>query len=312
MPSAVPFDAILLLSFGGPEGPDDVLPFLEKVTAGRGVSQERLEIVARQYDTFDGVSPLNAQCRRIRAALEDALALAGHPLPVYWGNRNWIPFLPDVVEKMAQDGVSRALAVATSAYRSYSGCRQYRDDLDRACAEVGMSAPVIDKIRPFYDHPTFIDLFAAATEVALARLDKRDVHLVFTAHSIPESMADAFDYQAQVNQVARLVAERAAPGIPWSVAWQSRSGPPSIPWLEPDINDELRRVAASGASNVIIVPIGFVSDHMEVLFDLDVKAAATARSLGLTLERAVTPGTRPEPEFIDMLVELIRERIPAN
>lgn len=306
---SAPYDAILLVSFGGPEGPDDVIPFLENVTTGRNIPRERLAVVAEQYDHFGGVSPLNEQCRRQRDALEADLAARGVALPVYWGNRNWAPYITDTVQQMTDDGVTRALAVFTSAYSSYSGCRQYRENIAAARAQV-VGAPEIDKVRAFYDHPGFVEPFAAATRAALEELGASS-HVVFTAHSIPQSMAATSDYEAQLREAARLVIERV--GEPaWSLAWQSRSGPPHIPWLEPDINDELERLASDGVDRVVLVPIGFVSDHMEICWDLDVQAAETAAAQGITLRRVSAPGTVPDQAFIGMWADLIEERIAVE
>jgi protoporphyrin/coproporphyrin ferrochelatase len=296
------YDAFLLVSFGGPEGPDDVLPFLENVTRGRGVPRERLLAVAEHYYAHGGVSPINQQCRDLIAALD-------LPLPVYWGNRNWTPYLADTVRAMAGAGVRRALALTTSAYRSFSSCRQYLDDIERARAEAGPGAPVIDKIQRFYDHPGFIGPFAANTAAALATLpeDRReDAHLVFTAHSIPVAMAEAAGpgghrYTAELTAAARLISERAGWHGPWTVAYSSRSGPPAQPWLEPDIKDHLADLAKAGTRAVVVVPAGFVSDHMEVIHDLDVEAAETAESLGLAFARAATPGTALAPMIGDLV-----------
>ena len=308
----VPYDAILLVSFGGPEGPDDVIPFLENVTAGRNIPRERLAVVAEQYDHFGGVSPLNEQCRRQRDALQRELAGRGVDLPVYWGNRNWSPYLTDTVQAMTDDGVRRALAIFTSAYSSYSGCRQYRENLEAAQAAVP-GAPRIDKVRAFYDHPGFIEPFVAATHEALHDLDPAtEPTIIFTAHSIPTSMAATCDYEAQLREACRLVIERLERPAAWRLAWQSRSGPPHIPWLEPDINDEIAALASDGVRHAVIVPIGFVSDHMEVAWDLDVQAAATAADHGVTLRRAISPGTTPEPSFIAMWAELVEERIAVE
>ena len=314
-----PYDAVLLVSFGGPEGPDDVIPFLENVTAGRNIPRERLVEVGEQYAHFDGVSPINEQCRRQRLALERALAAAGTPLPVYWGNRNWDPYLPDAVEQMAHDGVRRALAVFTSAYSSYSGCRQYRENLIAARATVAerrpdLVVPEIDKVRAYYDHPGFLEPFIEATTQAIAEHgDNAQPTIVFTAHSIPTSMAAQCDYEAQLHEAARLVIEALpGPSLPWRLVWQSRSGPPQIPWLEPDVNDALTAMGNEGVRHAVIVPIGFVSDHMEVMWDLDTQAVETAVNAGITLSRAVAPGTAPEAGFIDMWVDLIEERIAAE
>lgn len=304
-----PYDAILLVSFGGPEGPTDVIPFLENVTAGRNIPRERLAVVAEQYDHFGGVSPLNEQCRRQRAALEAELAARRVDLPVYWGNRNWAPYLLDTVQQMTDDGVTRALAIFTSAYSSYSGCRQYRENIAAARAQVA-GAPVIDKVRAFYDHPGFIEPFATVAGAALDGFGGA-AHVVFTAHSIPVSMAATCDYEAQLREAARLIIDRVG-GPSWSLAWQSRSGPPHIPWLEPDVNDELERLAAAGVTEVVVAPIGFVSDHMEICWDLDVQAAETAAANGIAMRRVSAPGTTPDPAFIAMWADLVEERIVAE
>jgi ferrochelatase len=298
------YDAFLLVSFGGPEGPDDVIPFLENVTRGRGIPRERLEQVAEHYHHFGGVSPINAQCR----ALLEALDL---PLPVYWGNRNWHPFLPDTVARMEADGVRRALAFVTSPYGSYSSCRQYLDDIDAARSTVE-----IHKIRHFHDHPAFIQVHADAVRAALATFPERAparARIAFTAHSIPSTM-DANSgpggigrYSAQLRETAELVAAAAAPELPWDLVWQSRSGPPQMPWLEPDINDHLESLAKSGVTEVVVSPIGFISDHIEVLWDLDVEAAQTAERLGLRVARAATPGV--DPRFVALVQELVQERL---
>ena len=309
---AAAYDAILIVSFGGPEGPSEVEPFLANVTAGREIPAQRLAAVARQYHHFGGVSPLNAQCRRLRTALARELAAEGHDLPVYWGNRNWVPYLPDAVAEMASAGHRRALAVVTSAYSSYSGCRQYLDDIEAARAAVGEAAPSIDKVRAYYDHPGFISPFAEAVTAARESLPeelRHDARLVFTAHSIPESMAAGCDYERQLDEAARLVAAGAGFDA-WTMAWQSRSGPPSVPWLEPDVNDCLEHLSRDhGAEAVVLAPIGFVTDHMEVMWDLDVVAAGTAHALGIRLVRASTPGTGPDDRFVAMWQELIAERL---
>ena len=312
--TAIAYDSVLVVSFGGPEGPADVEPFLANVTAGRNIPAERLDAVAQQYHHFGGVSPLNDQCRRLRAALAGTLAAAGHDLRVYWGNRNWNPYLADTVAGMAAAGHRRSLAIVTSAYSSYSGCRQYLEDLAAARAAVGESAPEIDKVRAYYDHPGFIAPFVDAVIEARMSLPaelRPQAQLVFTAHSIPASMAAGCDYQQQLAETARLVAGGAGFDT-WTMAWQSRSGPPSVPWLEPDVNDCLHRLAGQGAAAVVLAPIGFVTDHMEVMWDLDVVAAGTASELGLRLVRATTPGTRPDDRFVAMWRELIEERLDPD
>jgi ferrochelatase len=317
------YDAFLLVSFGGPEGPDDVLPFLANVTRGRNVPPERLARVAEHYYAFGGMSPINQQCRDLLAAVRADFAANGLTLPLYWGNRNWTPYLTDTVRAMARDGVRRAVAFVTSAYSSYSSCRQYLDDIERARAAVGAGAPRIDKIGRFFDRPGFIEPFAGHVDAALATLPadlRDDAHLVFTAHSIPLAMAEASGpapdrgrYVAELTEAARLISERlfsersGARAHPWSLAYQSRSGPPSQPWLEPDVRDHLGELAKSGTAAVVVVPVGFVSDHMEVRHDLDVEAAQTAEALGLAFARAGTPGT--SPRFASMVTELVRERL---
>jgi ferrochelatase len=307
--------AFLLVSFGGPEGREDVLPFLRNVTAGRGVPDERLAQVAEHYYLFDGVSPINAQCRDLLDAIAKDFAATGVDLPVYWGNRNWGPYLADTMAALARDGVRHVVALATSAYSSFSSCRQYLDDIDKARAEVGALAPAVIKIPPYYRHPGFIGAFAAAAAKALATLpaDVADrAELVFTAHSIPASMADASGpagvggaYPAQLAEAAGLVAAELGRGS-WRLAYQSRSGPPSVPWLGPDINDCLTGLVENeSCPAVCIIPIGFVSDHMEVVFDLDVEAARTADLLGLPMARAATPGT--DPRFVSMITALVRD-----
>ena len=310
--SADGYDAVVIVSFGGPEGPSEVEPFLANVTAGRKVPPERLAAVARQYQHFGGVSPLNAQCRRLRTALAGRLAAAGRDLPVYWGNRNWVPYLADTVAEMAAAGHRRALAVTTSAYSSYSGCRRYLDDIEAARAAVGTGAPVIDKVRAYYDHPGFVCPFADAVAAARASLSaefRPDARLVFTAHSIPVSMAAGCHYERQLDETARLVATGAGFDS-WTMAWQSRSGPASVPWLEPDVNECLEHLSRDhGAEAVVLAPIGFVTDHMEVMWDLDVVAARTAAALGVRLVRATAPGTGPDDRFVAMWQELIAERL---
>lgn len=312
------YDALLLVSFGGPEGPDDVVPFLENVTRGRGIPRERLEEVGAHYRLFGGVSPINAQNRALLDALRVELAEAGVDLPVYWGNRNWDPYLTDALAAMRDDGVRRALAFVTSAYSSYSGCRQYRENLAAARAEVE-GAPEVDKVRHYFDHPGFVEPFVDATVAALAGLPdavQPGARLVFTTHSIPVAAAessgpDGGAYLAQHRAVAGLVAARVAEATgvdrPWDLVFQSRSGPPTQPWLEPDISDHLEELVAQGVPGVVVVPIGFVSDHMEVVYDLDTVAAADAERLGLPFARAATPGV--DPRFVAMVRELVQERL---
>ena len=302
------YDALLLVSFGGPEGPDEVIPFLENVTRGRNVPRERLERVAEHYHRFGGVSPINQQCRELKAAIEADLAAAGLDLPVYWGNRNWQPYLADTVRQMAADGIHRAAAFVTSAYSGYSCCRQYLDDLDRARAEVP-GAPDIDKLRVYYNHPGFVMPFIESTRAALAKVPE-GAHLVFTAHSVPLSQPGRERYVAELTDLAEVVRARAAPDNPWALVYQSRSGSPAQPWLEPDICDYLEKLHGEGVQAAVIVPIGFVSDHMEVKYDLDVEAAELAARLGMTVERAATPGTHPR--FVAMVRALLLERSAAE
>jgi protoporphyrin/coproporphyrin ferrochelatase len=307
------YDAFLLVSFGGPEGRDDVIPFLENVTRGRGVPRERLERVAEHYYRFGGVSPINQQCRDLLAGVEKDFAASGTDLPVYWGNRNWKPLLADTVAAMAADGRQHAAAFVTSAYSSYSSCRQYLEDIERAQAAVP-GAPRIDKLRPFFNHPGFVEPIADAVRAAAASLPapvQDDYDLVFTAHSIPLAMADASGpaggaYPRQLAEASRLVAERAGRTDAWRLVYQSRSGPPSVPWLGPDVADCLAELAASGSRAVVLAPVGFISDHMEVVFDLDIEAAQLAGRLGLPLARAATPAT--DPRFVAMITELIAEQ----
>jgi len=304
------FDAILVVSFGGPEGMDDVMPFLENVTRGRNVPRERLEEVAHHYELFDGVSPINAQNRALIAALRVELDDHGIELPIYFGNRNWDPFLADTLREMADDGIERALAFFTSAYSSYSGCRQYREDLFNAQQIVGPDAPEVLRTRAFFNHPGWIEANTDHVRAALAAFPTdRSPHLAFTAHSIPVAMARACRYEAQLRESARLVAE-AVGCDDYALVYQSRSGPPHVPWLEPDILDHLEALAARGAEDVVVSPIGFVSDHLEVLFDLDVEAQAKANDLGLNLVRASSASLHPA--FIRMVGSLIEERITAG
>ncbi|HTG95600.1 MAG TPA: ferrochelatase [Pyrinomonadaceae bacterium] len=304
----IPYDALLLVSFGGPESMDDVLPFLENVLRGRNVPRERMLQVAHHYGMFGGVSPINEQNRNLIAALKKELEINGPSLPIYWGNRNWHPLLTDTVPQMAKDGVKRALAFVTSAYSSFSSCRQYLQNIAEARSAAGDSAPEIDKLRAFYNHPLFIEANAKQTRTALHDLGETssEVHLVFTAHSIPTSMALNCAYAFQLNEAGRLVAE--AVGINhWKLVYQSRSGPPTQPWLGPDVCDYLKELRERGVSDVVIAPIGFVSDHMEVIYDLDVEAKKLAQEIGLNLRRAATAGTHPL--FVKMIRELIMERM---
>jgi ferrochelatase len=310
MPTDTAYDAILLVSFGGPEAPDEVLPFLQNVTAGRDIPPVRLEEVGQHYQRFGGRSPINDQNRALVSALEAELDAHGIALPVYWGNRNWHPLLTDTLRAMAGAGVRRALALMTSAYASYSGCRQYREDVARAQRVVGATAPTVDKIRVFYNHPGFIDAQVELVHAAIDGLSadvRDDARLVFTTHSIPSKMSRHCDYEAQTYEACRLVVEGLAGDRDWELAFNSRSGPARGPWLGPDISDHLTSLADDGCPAVVVVPVGFVSDHMEVIYDLDVEARATADRLGLGFARAATVGTHPR--FVTGLRELIQERI---
>jgi ferrochelatase len=309
-----PYDAILIVGFGGPEKPDDVMPFLENVTRGRNIPRERLLEVAEHYHHFGGVSPINAQVRRLIAALRPELDQQGITLPIYWGNRNWYPLLTEAMAEMGRDGIDRALAVVLAAYSSYSSCRQYREDIEHARASVGAAAPTVDKVRVFFNHPDFIAASADRVSTALRSLplDLRDsAHLAFTAHSIPGPMAASCAYEAQLAETSRLVAEACGVGPDrWKLVYQSRSGRPTDPWLEPDVLDHLRDLRERGANAVVVHPVGFLSDHMEILFDLDEEARQACESLGLTMVRSETVGTHPR--FISMLVDLIRERTDGD
>jgi ferrochelatase len=306
------FDALLVLSFGGPEGPADVRPFLENVVRGRGVPPERLDAVEEHYQHFGGVSPLNARNREIIAAVRERI-----DLPVYFGNRNWHPMVEDTVAEMARDGVRRGLVFATSAYGGYSACRQYQEDIARARKAVGDGAPELVKLRHFFDHPLFIAANADAVRAARAALpaEIRDAaRLVFTAHSVPVS-ADAAAgpaeeggrrYSRQIAEAARLVADELGVAA-HDVVWQSRSGPPQVPWLEPDIVDHIDALHTRGVPAVVVAPIGFVSDHVEVIWDLDTEARERAEELGMGFARAATAG--PDPRFADMVAELVAEHM---
>ncbi|HEY8317631.1 MAG TPA: ferrochelatase [Amnibacterium sp.] len=328
----VAYDGILLASFGGPEGQDDVIPFLRNVTRGRGIPDERLEEVAHHYRAFDGVSPINQQNRELKAALEAELAARGIDLPVYWGNRNWAPYLNEALQQAAADGRSTLIAVDTSAYSSYSSCRQYREDFARALDETGLEGRmVIDKVRQYFDHPGFVAPFTEGVEAGLKELEERlpgvdlvtETRVLFSTHSIPSSDAERSGpsfrgfgpggaYEAQHRAVADVVMQRVGRGVAWELVFQSRSGPPSQPWLEPDVNDVIRRLAADGIRGVLIVPLGFVSDHMEVKWDLDTEAMETAEETGVVAVRTPTPGIHPA--YVSGLIDLVLERrdgVPA-
>ena len=323
----VAYDAVLLLGFGGPEGQDDVIPFLRNVTAGRGIPDERLEEVAHHYRHFGGVSPINDHNRELKAALDAELAARELDLPVYWGNRNWMPYVADALQAAHDAGHTRLLAIATSAYSSYSSCRQYREDLADAVEATGLSGRVeIDKVRQFFDHPGFVAPFAEGVAAGLERLHADgfgddEIEILFSTHSIPNSDADRSGpperdlgaggaYVAQHTAVAEAIMARLGSACAWQLVYQSRSGPPQVPWLEPDINDAMAELPGRGRRAVLIVPLGFVSDHMEVLWDLDTEALETAGELGLTAIRTPTPGTHPA--YVAGLVDLITERLDGT
>ncbi|MSR06030.1 MAG: ferrochelatase [Gemmatimonadetes bacterium] len=304
------YDAVLVMSFGGPEGPDDVMPFLENVTRGRNIPPERLLHVAEHYQHFGGVSPINRQNRKLIAALARELSAYGPRLPIYFGNRNWHPFITDTVRQMRDNGVKRAIAFVTAGFSCFSGCRQYREDIVRAIDAVGEGAPEIDKLRVFYNHPGFIEPTVEGLTAALGTIPpgrREKARVVFTAHSIPAGMATSSAYERQFGEASRLVAEAAGVESRYQIAYQSRSGSPQAPWLEPDILDVIAKLAADGNADVVVQPIGFISDHIEVLWDLDEEAKEKAGSLGINFVRAATVGTHPR--FVAMIRELILERM---
>ncbi|MGH9558201.1 MAG: ferrochelatase [Bryobacteraceae bacterium] len=288
------YDALIVVSFGGPEKREDVIPFLENVLRGRNVPRERMLAVAEHYYRFDGRSPINDHNRELVTALRGALKI-----PVYWGNRNWHPMLADTIAKMRDDGVRRAIAFATSAFGSYSGCRQYLENIECARAQIE-NAPEIDKIPPFFDHPDFVEAMIDRTRAPLAELP--DAHLIFTAHSVPLSMAESSPYIAQLETACALVAAGVG-RADWKLTYQSRSGPPHQPWIEPDIGDYLREIG----SDAVIVPIGFLSDHMEVLYDLDTEVRALCDELGIRMARAGTAGTHPA--MIRMIASMVESQL---
>ncbi|MGR7026806.1 ferrochelatase [Geodermatophilus sp. URMC 62] len=306
-------EALLVLSFGGPRGTDDVMPFLENVTRGRGVPPERLVDVAEHYHHFGGVSPINEQNEALVAAVRADLAAAGVDLPVYWGNRNWDPYVEDVWQQMTDDGIEHVYVLATSAYASYSGCRQYHEDVARARIATG-GGPTAEKLPHYFDAPGFVRANADALAAALAQLPddvRGSARLVATAHSIPDAMAvvagpDGHAYEGELTAAARAVVDAVDPGRGFDLVWQSRSGPPSVPWLEPDVNDHLRALHENGETAVVLFPVGFVSDHLEVVWDLDNEARETAEELGMAFVRAATAGTHPA--FVAMVRELLQER----
>ncbi|HLJ48340.1 MAG TPA: ferrochelatase [Bryobacteraceae bacterium] len=298
------FDSLVVISFGGPENPTEVIPFLENVLRGKNVPHQRMLEVAEHYYHFGGKSPINDQNRELVAAVREILEREGPAIPVYWGNRNWHPFLADTLRQMRADGCRRALAFATSAFSSYSGCRQYLEDIVRARTEVGDGAIEVEKLRIFYNHPRFIAALTDRVRDAFSQLP--NAQLVFTAHSIPSYMAQTNDYEKQLKEACRLVGEQLEQPE-WTLAYQSRSGPPNQPWLGPDIVDTLREIRSHGVRDVVVAPIGFISDHMEVLYDLDTEARAVCVELGLNMVRAGTVGVHPE--MAAMIRELVMERL---
>jgi protoporphyrin/coproporphyrin ferrochelatase len=301
------FDSVLIVSFGGPQGPDDIRPFLANVLRGRRVSPERVEEVAHHYDLFGGVSPITAITERQAEGLRTRLAAAGHPLPVYVGMRNWHPLLPDTLRKMHRDGARRAVGFIAAAQHSYSSCQQYRENVAAARAELQRESQDVEVtfVGSWYAHPLFIAANVAHVRAAIARLPEGDrgrARLVFTAHSIPTSMAASSRYEAQLRESARLVAEQVGPND-WALVYQSRSGRPGDPWLEPDVCDYLRREKAAGLGAAVLCPIGFICDHIEVLYDLDREAAGVCREIGLPMARAET--VNDDPLFLDMMADVV-------
>lgn len=309
---ACQYDAVLLMSFGGPNKAEDVVPFLENVTRGRGIPRERLAEVGEHYYQFGGKSPINEQNLALITALEEELHEHGHEMPIYFGNRNWHPLITDTMQQMANDGIKRAITFVTSGFSCWSGCRQYRENIIAAQAAVGDNAPQIDKIRVFYNHPNFIYPMVDNIRAALDHWseDKHDdVHIIFTAHSIPMGQARNSAYEAQLIDTCNIIAD-ILDTTNYKLVYQSRSGPPQVPWLEPDIIDYMEAINEQGIKNIVIAPIGFISDHMEVLYDLDTEAVDTAEKLGMTLVRAKTVGTAKP--FVTMIRELIEERMTAK
>ncbi len=309
-----PIDAFLLLSFGGPEGRGDVIPFLENVTRGRNVPRDRLEKVAQHYYQFDGISPINNQCRALIKALEKNFDGRGIDLPIYWGNRNWHPMIEDTMAKMTADGVGHAVCFVTSAFSSYSGCRQYREDIQRAQDSVGENAPLVTKIGQFYDYEGFIGPIADSAQKSVDELGELvsipKLRILFSAHSIPAEMGESSRYVEQLRIAARLVVDRLSVPVSWELVFQSRSGPPSQPWLEPDIAKRIAQLPDEDVEGVIVVPVGFVSDHLEVIYDLDCVIAERARALGLEFHRVPTVGTALP--FVDLITDLVNEKLDES
>lgn len=303
------YDALIVISFGGPNCHDDVIPFLENVLRGKPVPRSRMLEVAEHYYHFGGKSPINEQNLALIDALKEELARRDVAMPIYFGNRNWDPYIPDALRQMRDDGVHRALAFFTSGFSSYSSCRQYRENVAKAQEEVGEGAPRIDLLRKFYNHPGFIEALSDLTSEEIAKLSpagRASNKVLFAAHSIPQSMADHSRYEEQLRESSRLISETCGLSD-WELVFQSRSGPPSQPWLEPDICDRIEALPGEGYKAVTVVPVGFVSDHMEILFDLDTEAVEKAKEVGLEMARVPTVGTHPK--FIAMIGELIAERL---
>lgn len=303
------YDALILVSFGGPEGPDDVMPFLENVLRGKNVPHARMLEVAEHYKQFGGVSPINAQNRELLTAIKQDLEAHDINLPIYWGNRNWDPLLPDTLRQMKADGIKKALAFFTSIYSCYSGCRQYRENIIDARAEVGEGAPEVHKLRMPFNHPLYIEASVSRVQSAFDQIEasrRSDTRFVFTAHSIPMSMADGSNYAIQLEETCRLIMESIGDN-PWRLVYQSRSGPPHQPWLEPDVCDYLQELKTeTDVKDIVLMPVGFVSDHMEVLYDLDHEAKDLCDEIGINMIRAASVGTHPH--FVAMVRELILER----
>ena len=312
MTATCAYDAILVLSFGGPEKREDVIPFLENVLRGKPVPRERLLEVAEHYYHYDGVSPINQQCRELITALQQELTAAGIQLPIYWGNRNWHPLLPETLQQMHRDGVRKVLTYVTSGFSCYSGCRQYRENILAALEDPALAGMEVHKIRVFYNHPDFIDVLSESVGAAVRQVAAggQAPAVAFTAHSIPMGMANTSDYQRQLGESCRLTAERLSLGAEqYRLVYQSRSGRPEDPWLEPDILDYIRELHAAGVRSVVISPVGFLSDHMEVLYDLDVEARAVCDDLGVKMVRAGTVGTHPS--LLRLIAELIQQEPAA-
>ena len=320
-PDPRPYDALLVVSFGGPEKPEDVVPFLENVTRGRGIPKERLEEVGEHYFMFGGRSPINDLNREFIRAIEEDFQGAGLDLPVYWGNRNWDPYLADALRTMRDDGVRRALCLFTSAYSSWSGCRQYRENLATAVAEVGEGAPRLDRVRHYFNHPGFVEPMVDATLAALAELPARtrsDSHILYVTNTIPTEMNDASgrggayveQHQSVCDEISDRVRQQTGHRFATDLVYCSRSGPPHVPWLEPDVGDRIKELAKDGVPGVVVVPIGFVSDHMEVVYDLDTEAKSAADDAGIAFSRAATAGV--DPRFVTMVRRLVLERSAAE